>query len=46
VTDHAKRVVYKPDAILPDPQVDGWIVAISQKLAAEIKSQSTARPAS
>lgn len=41
VADHAKRVVYKPDAILPDPQVDAWIIAISQKLAAQTRLQPT-----
>lgn len=43
VADNATRVVYKPDAILPDPGVEQWIITISQELAAGIKVQSLSR---
>lgn len=52
VTDHATRVVYRPDAILPDPGVEQWVVSVSTEFAVRIqsgwsssaKSTATARP--
>lgn len=33
-----ERVLYKPDAILPDDEVDNWIIDITDKYSAEIES--------
>jgi hypothetical protein len=46
VADHEKRVVYRPDAILPDPGVEQWVIAISQELVAKVCSPTrlAARP--
>lgn len=43
VANSASRVVYKPDAILPDPSVEQWIITISQKMAARVKEHSLSR---
>ena len=42
VKDSKNRVVYKPDAILPDPGVDQWVIDISQEYAAKMKNKVTA----
>ena len=39
VDNHKDRVLYKPDAILPDPGVEQWIVDISKEYAEIIKTQ-------
>jgi hypothetical protein len=39
VKDHKERVVYKPDAILPDPNVEAWVIDISDEMATKIISQ-------
>jgi CbiX len=31
IQDHERRVMYKPDAILPDSRVDQWILSISKE---------------
>jgi len=31
VSNHADRVVYKPDAILPDPDVERWVINITDE---------------
>ncbi len=36
VKGHEERVRYKPDAILPDSNIEQWIVAISEEYAANI----------
>ncbi|MBI1752620.1 MAG: cobalamin biosynthesis protein CbiX [Acidobacteria bacterium] len=33
VPDHQKRVAYVPDAILPDPSVEAWVVATAREYA-------------
>ncbi|PWW81518.1 cobalamin biosynthesis protein CbiX [Prosthecochloris marina] len=33
------RVLYKPDAILPDPDVEQWVIDISKEYAATISNQ-------
>ena len=37
VDDHETRVVYKPDAILPDSNIEQWIVDISDEFATTIR---------
>lgn len=39
VPENQTRVVYRPDAILPDPSVEQWIIAITSELAANIEAQ-------
>ncbi|HVU27187.1 MAG TPA: CbiX/SirB N-terminal domain-containing protein [Verrucomicrobiae bacterium] len=39
MANNATRVIYKPDAILPDPGVERWVIAISRKLAANVQSE-------
>lgn len=38
VKDHKERVIYKPDAILPDPNVEAWVIDISSEMARSIKN--------
>jgi hypothetical protein len=40
VPDYQTRVVYRPDAILPDPSVEQWIISITGELVAKIQMQS------
>lgn len=39
VPDFQKRVVYRPDAILPDAGVERWIISISQELVRKLQPQ-------
>ncbi len=39
VEGHKERVRYKPDAILPDPDVEQWVVDISTEYAEKILNQ-------
>ncbi|ASQ91007.1 cobalamin biosynthesis protein CbiX [Prosthecochloris sp. GSB1] len=39
VDGHEERVRYKPDAILPDPDVERWVVDISKEFAKNILNQ-------
>ncbi len=39
VDNHQKRVLYKPDAILPDPGVEEWIVDISKEYSERITNK-------
>jgi sirohydrochlorin ferrochelatase len=41
VADHERRVSYVPDAILPDPEVDAWVVKAASELAARIAAGQT-----
>jgi hypothetical protein len=43
VANNSTRVVYKPDAILPDPSVEQWIITISQQMVAGTKEPSLSR---
>lgn len=36
IPDHQARVVYRPDAILPDAHVEKWVIAIASQSAARI----------
>lgn len=36
VADHSSRVVYRPDAILPDPNLEQWVIRIANQYAGEI----------
>ncbi len=46
VTDHQSRVRYKPDAILPDPDLEQWIVDTAEQYAAEIMESNETRQVS
>ena len=46
VSDHESRVRYKPDAILPDPDLEQWIVDAAEQYAAEIIKLSRTQEAS
>jgi hypothetical protein len=36
IKNSQNRVIYKPDAILPDPNVDNWVISIANKFALEV----------
>lgn len=36
VRNHEERVAYQPDAILPDPAVEAWIMAITREFADKV----------
>lgn len=38
----AERIVYRHDAVLPDENINKWVIEISQKLAADIRNNATA----
>lgn len=38
IKNHTDKVVYKPDAILPDPYVENWIKSISQEYVSKINT--------
>lgn len=40
VKDHKNRVIYKPDAILQDPDVEKWIIDISKEYAEKVKNNT------
>jgi hypothetical protein len=40
VSEHQTRVVYRPDAILPDPGVEAWITAIANELVGKIQAET------
>ena len=40
VPEYQTRVVYRPDAILPDPSVEQWVISITGELVAKIQTQS------
>lgn len=42
VPDHQNRVVYRPDAILPDPSVEQWVISITGELVAKLQTQPRA----
>lgn len=46
VESHENRVLYKPDAILPDPDLEQWVVDATEQYASEIMKLSRARQAS
>ena len=39
IKEHNERVLYKPDAILPDPDVEQWVVDISNKYSDKISNR-------
>jgi len=39
VPDNKNRVVYKPDAILPDPNIERWVVSVADEYVRKIKPQ-------
>lgn len=40
VKDHKNRVIYKPDAILQDPDVEKWVINISKEYAEKVKNNT------
>lgn len=40
VPEHQTRVIYRPDAILPDPGVEAWIISITNELVGKIQPQA------
>lgn len=38
VPNHEKRVIYKPDAILPDENVEQWVIDITKEYVIKVKS--------
>lgn len=40
VPEHRQRVVYRPDAILPDPSVEQWVMSITTKLVDELQAEA------
>ena len=39
VPDNKNRVVYKPDSILPDPNVERWVVSVTDEYVRKIQPQ-------
>jgi hypothetical protein len=39
VSDNKNRVVYKPDAILPDPNIERWVVSVTDEYVRKIHPQ-------
>ncbi|MBN8695564.1 MAG: cobalamin biosynthesis protein CbiX [Bacteroidetes bacterium] len=39
VNDNKNKVIYKPNAILPDPNVEKWVIDISAEYAAKIENK-------
>ncbi|MCP9440760.1 MAG: CbiX/SirB N-terminal domain-containing protein [Nitrospira sp.] len=39
VPDHKNRVLYKPDSILPDPNIERWVVSVTDEYVRKIQSQ-------
>lgn len=39
VPDNRSRVVYKPDAILPDPNIERWVVSVTDEYVRKIQPQ-------
>lgn len=40
IKDHLTRVHYKPDAILPDPALEQWVIRVAKKYAAKIQAET------
>lgn len=36
VPDHQQRVAYRPDAILPDPSVEQWVISIATEMVGKL----------
>lgn len=43
VKNHQDAVIYKPDAILPDPNVSLWVIDIAREYAAKVKTPAVAK---
>jgi sirohydrochlorin ferrochelatase len=39
VKDNKKRVIYKPDAILPDVNIEQWVIDISKEYVSKVKKK-------
>jgi hypothetical protein len=39
VPDYKTRVVYRPDAILPDPNVERWVISVTDEYVQKIRPQ-------
>jgi sirohydrochlorin ferrochelatase len=44
VPRHRERVAYAPDAILPDPTVESWVVETSSRMARDLATKAVAGP--
>jgi sirohydrochlorin ferrochelatase len=42
VPRHRERVAYAPDAILPDPAIEAWLVETAQRLAGDLAKKTVA----
>jgi len=42
VADHQTRVTYRPDSVLPDPQVEKWVLDITSEYVAKIQARTRA----
>ncbi|MCC6485551.1 MAG: CbiX/SirB N-terminal domain-containing protein [Armatimonadetes bacterium] len=42
VENHEARVVYEPDAILPDPDIENWVISITSEFANKLAALQTA----
>ncbi|MFN8255741.1 MAG: CbiX/SirB N-terminal domain-containing protein [Bacteroidales bacterium] len=42
IKNHREKVLYRPDAILPDKNIENWIIRISREYANKINSNSIA----
>lgn len=40
IADHKQRVIYKPDALLPDENVEQWIIQITREFERKIAGES------
>ncbi|MFO0774373.1 MAG: CbiX/SirB N-terminal domain-containing protein [Nitrospiraceae bacterium] len=40
VPEHRQRVVYRPDAILPDPDVEAWVIAITREYVGRVHGRA------
>lgn len=43
IPDSKDKVIYKPDAILPDPNVDSWIIHVATEYAAKKDNKTAAK---
>lgn len=43
VKNHKERVIYKPDGILPDPNIEEWILDVTKEYTQKIKNNTIAK---
>jgi hypothetical protein len=42
IKNEKQRVIYRPDAILPDHNVENWVIGVAREYAAKVKDTQTA----